>query len=81
MRTTIDSAGRLVIPKPLRDSLGVGPGHALELEVVDGRLVIEPAATPMRLAGEGRRVHAVTDTDVPTMTAEEVRAALERIRR
>lgn len=26
MRTTIDKAGRLVIPKALRDRLGLGPG-------------------------------------------------------
>ncbi|MGH8907846.1 MAG: AbrB/MazE/SpoVT family DNA-binding domain-containing protein [Egibacteraceae bacterium] len=46
MRATIDKAGRLVIPKPLRDRVGLGPG---EVEVsVDGTgLRVEP------LAGEG----------------------------
>jgi len=34
MRTTIDKAGRLVIPKPLRDRVGLRPG-AVEV-VVDG---------------------------------------------
>ncbi|MBA2342293.1 MAG: AbrB/MazE/SpoVT family DNA-binding domain-containing protein, partial [Thermoleophilaceae bacterium] len=29
MRTTIDSAGRIVVPKPLRDALGFGPGETL----------------------------------------------------
>ena len=29
MRTTIDKAGRLVIPKPLRDQLGLGPGEVI----------------------------------------------------
>ena len=43
MRATIDKAGRLVIPKPLRDHLGLRPG---EVEVVaDGAgLRIEPVA-------------------------------------
>lgn len=31
MRATIDKAGRLVIPKPLRDQLGLRPG---EVEVI-----------------------------------------------
>jgi AbrB family looped-hinge helix DNA binding protein len=43
MRSTIDKAGRLVIPKPLRDYLGVLPG---EVNVVrDGTGIrIEPIA-------------------------------------
>ena len=43
MRATIDGAGRLVIPKALRDSLGLAPG---EVEVTpDGAgLHIEPLA-------------------------------------
>jgi AbrB family looped-hinge helix DNA binding protein len=44
MRATIDKAGRVVIPKPLRDHLGLLPG---EVEVVeDGTGIhIEPIAT------------------------------------
>ena len=43
MRTTIDKAGRLVLPKPLRDLVGLGPG---EVDVfADGSgLRIEPIA-------------------------------------
>jgi AbrB family looped-hinge helix DNA binding protein len=35
MRTTIDSAGRIVVPKPLRDELGFSAGQELELRQGD----------------------------------------------
>src|SRR6266849_5315465 len=54
MRTTIDAAGRVVVPKALRDALGLGAGQAVEITIADGRLEIDPAATPMRLARRGR---------------------------
>jgi AbrB family looped-hinge helix DNA binding protein len=63
MRTTIDKAGRLVIPKALRDRLGLQPGEveimadgaALRVEPVsgeslverDGRLVIPSSGSPL----------------------------------
>jgi AbrB family looped-hinge helix DNA binding protein len=81
MRTTIDAAGRLVVPKALRDSLHLRPGQALELTVADGKLELEPAPTPMRLEEREGGVAAVPDGDVPPLTAREVRAALERTRR
>jgi AbrB family looped-hinge helix DNA binding protein len=81
MRTTIDSAGRVVIPKSLRDALGLVAGEALEITERDGRLEIVPAATPMRLVDEGDGVAAVADADMPVLTAGMVRDTLERIRR
>lgn len=63
MRATIDKAGRLVIPKPLRDRLGLRPGEveltaegaALRVEAVTDdvveqrgdRLVIPPSGEPV----------------------------------
>ncbi|MGH9289291.1 MAG: AbrB/MazE/SpoVT family DNA-binding domain-containing protein [Acidimicrobiales bacterium] len=41
MRTTIDRAGRLVIPKPLRDQVGLAPGE-VDLSVDGASLRIEP---------------------------------------
>lgn len=35
MTVTIDKFGRVLIPKPLRDRLGLAPGTALDLKVRD----------------------------------------------
>jgi AbrB family looped-hinge helix DNA binding protein len=41
MHATIDKAGRLVIPKPLRDQVGLAPGE-VELSAHGATLRIEP---------------------------------------
>jgi AbrB family looped-hinge helix DNA binding protein len=81
MRTTIDAAGRVVVPKPLRDALGLSAGQTIEIRIADGRLEIDAATTPMRLARRGRGLVAVPGRRLPKLTAEQVRATLERVRR
>ena len=44
MRTTIDSSGRLVVPKELRDRIGLTPGD-VEITVSGSALVLQPVPT------------------------------------
>lgn len=81
MRTTIDPAGRVVIPKPIRDRLGLRGGQEIEVTERDGRVEIEPAPTRVRLVDEGRGVVAVPEEELPPLTDEIVRETLERTRR
>ncbi|MEO8816256.1 MAG: AbrB/MazE/SpoVT family DNA-binding domain-containing protein [Mycobacterium sp.] len=55
MRATIDKAGRLVIPKPLRDHLGLQPGE-VEVTADGAGLRVEPFAGDSLTEVEGRLV-------------------------
>ena len=81
MRSAIDSAGRIVIPKSLRDHLGIGRGRAVEISERDGRIEIEPLSTPMSLVSRRGKPVAVPQGRLPALTDEIVRATLERTRR
>jgi AbrB family looped-hinge helix DNA binding protein len=81
MRTTIDSAGRVVIPKAVRDEAKLEAGSEIDIEFRDGRIEIAPAGVPMRLAGRGRATVVEAEGSMPVLTADDVRDALERTRR
>jgi AbrB family looped-hinge helix DNA binding protein len=55
MRATIDKAGRLVIPKPLRDELGLRPGE-VEVSAQGAALRVEPVTESSLDERDGRLV-------------------------
>ena len=71
----------MVVPKALRDELGLAAGQQLELRAVDGRLEGEVPATPMRLEERDGDLVAVTDVQMPQLTSVLVRETLEQTRR
>jgi AbrB family looped-hinge helix DNA binding protein len=77
MKAAIDRAGRIVVPKPLRDALGLSPATPLEIEAVDGRLEITPEA-PASEVVEGPNGPVVAAAGAVDDAA--VRAALEATR-
>jgi AbrB family looped-hinge helix DNA binding protein len=64
MRTTIDRAGRVVIPKALRKQVGLEEGGEVDVDVLGATILIEPVAgqelTEVRgrlvIPGTGRRI-------------------------
>jgi AbrB family looped-hinge helix DNA binding protein len=81
MRTTIDKAGRIVVPKAMRDELGFTRGTEVEISLVDGHVEIEPVTSHIRMQRRKGRLVATSDREMPVLTAEQVRDYLERLRR
>jgi AbrB family looped-hinge helix DNA binding protein len=79
MKATIDAAGRLVVPKALRDELGFAPGTELELAAVNGALEVR-APSRVRIEDGPHGLHFVAD-DADPLTTELVRELIERGRR
>ena len=69
MTTTIDTAGRVVIPKRLRDAFNLGPGVEIDIETRADGLHLRPAGQGARVVSKnGFLVHAGSgqvDLDVP----------------
>lgn len=53
MTLRIDKAGRIVLPKPIRDRLGLGPGADLELSESPEGLLLKPVQRRPSIAQRG----------------------------
>lgn len=81
MNVTIDKAGRLVVPKEIRDRMGLRAGDELELEEFNGRIEIsKPRRERKLIENEHGLLTLEPDPDAPPVTAEEMREELERVR-
>jgi AbrB family looped-hinge helix DNA binding protein len=77
MRATIDKAGRLVIPKALRDHLGLVPGD-VEVTADGAGLRIEPLADDRLHCEDGLLVIPVADVMVSDDLVRTLRDADQR---
>lgn len=77
----MDAAGRILIPRDMRERLGIRRGRPLEIRERDGRIEIEPTSTSMTLVRRSGGAVAVPGEKLPPLTDELVRDTLERTRR
>lgn len=77
----MDSSGRLVLPKAIRQQAGFLPGQPLEVHFQDGRVEIEAAPLEIEIVmGRNGFPVAVAKGPVPPLTAAEVQATIDRLR-
>jgi AbrB family looped-hinge helix DNA binding protein len=81
MRVAIDGVGRIVIPKPTRDALGIDGPTELELTERDGCLELSVPCMKAHLEVRDGLSVIVPDEPVPPLTTEMVREVLERVRK
>lgn len=83
MRVAIDGAGRLVIPKALREAVGVDAATELEISAVDGRLEITVPDLDVEIArgADGLAVLRDVGGQARPMSVDGVRSVLEQTRR
>jgi AbrB family looped-hinge helix DNA binding protein len=78
-KVTLDKSGRIVLPKALRDKLGLAAGDTLELESRGEQITLRPVRGSVRLRKErgiwvyrtGRRLIAATTDRTLRQTREE----------
>jgi AbrB family looped-hinge helix DNA binding protein len=64
MEVTIDSVGRIVVPKPLRDALGLTAGSTVDISRYGSGLQLVPTDRTARLAVDSGAVVATGDTTI-----------------
>lgn len=73
--------GRIVVPKSIRDELGLTSGQEIEIQLRDTTIEVSVPPSPIHIEDRDGVVVAVPDGPVPALMQDAVRATLERIRR
>lgn len=68
METTIDAVGRIVVPKPLRDALGLTPGAVVDISRYGSGLQLTPGGRTARLVEEDGELVLTGDTQLTDET-------------
>jgi AbrB family looped-hinge helix DNA binding protein len=64
VRARVDSVGRIVVPKPLREALGLTPGSIVDVSRYGPGLQVVPAGRTARLIDEDGALVVVGETAI-----------------
>lgn len=81
MLVTVDAAGRVVIPKQVRERLGLTAGSQLELDELGDHVELRPAGRDIWVDREAGRPVVRAGADAPRLTAHDLRELVDRQRR
>jgi len=65
---TVDKAGRVVLPKPVRDELQLSAGDTLEIETIESQIILRPVRN--RVGMKKKQGIWVLDLDEPISAAD-----------
>lgn len=77
MSSTIDAAGRLVIPKALRERAGLTPGTRVEFRLHEGAIEITPATSQGGWEDRHGIRFPIPSADAPELSVDDIRDAIE----
>ena len=79
--TMIDKAGRLVVPKAIRDAAQLHPGTQVRFRLRGGYVQIEPEPLDVKLERRGSVIVAVPKRETPPpLNASDVAAVIDEVR-
>jgi AbrB family looped-hinge helix DNA binding protein len=81
MQVTVDRVGRIVIPKALRDALGIGPNTELDLIPDGAGLRLEPVRRNEREIGERDGLPVLGPVGGMVLTDDDVRRLRDDLQR
>lgn len=64
MKSTVDAVGRIVVPKALRDALGLTPGSTVDISRYGSGLQLVPTGRVARLVEESGVLVATGETSI-----------------
>jgi AbrB family looped-hinge helix DNA binding protein len=67
MKRSIDSDGRIALPRRMRNELGLREGDEVQIDVVDGGIVIRPVTSETTLPADHVDLPPLTNEDVEVM--------------